>query len=654
MQADAVIHDGPDVGRMRLAGDVRGLRRVMRSGDFSTALRAVQLLGDIGGPAAADALLDCLKRPSRYVLHLHLWVITPLARMREPRAVPLLLRRLREGGVENDGQNDTLFQALGLLGGPEIVRELVGRLAEPRPSKPVVDAVAALRPPEAVPALLAALWTLLPRDEIHAVQVLGAMRDPRTAPALFFLVDSKSTSPELRREAVQALTELPEESWPPPAGWLPEIMLRRALRDPDASTAAPAAELLARTDRGRDVLRGDLMDSVPGRRAEYRSPACAAVTVCAFIRERPELFGGKQDYRDVPTLIKLLGEAAVPTVRRAAAEALGAVGGLTATEALLAVLGDARVGEAAATALARLPEPPVPALLALLTDGDSEAQRRCAALALGLAGRTEAAPPLLAVLDALDAGAAPRLRAAAVDALAALRHRPAAGRLADLAADEDQPGTLRARALHALGRVGAPESLPVVLAALRDPASPVRLQAAGALGSFPGQAAAEALGTLAAKDTDRDVARAAVRTLGGLGTSAAPVLASLALALPLRTDVIGELITALARCPGPEADVGLGQLTKPGLAEDVHVAAAEALGARRAPESAAPLAALLDDDHPYGCRNVALTALAALGTEEADEHVLAHVRTTQQFTEAWRKALTTIAQRLGTPDQARS
>lgn len=632
----------PDLVRMRLAGDVAGLSLAMRSAEYSTARVAVELIGDIGGPAAADALLDCLERPGSYVRHLHLRVITPLAKLGERRAVPLLLRRLRDGLVENSGQEGTLFRALGTLGGPEVVRELIGRLAEPRPAKPVVDALAALRPPEAVPALLAALWTLLPGDEMHAVKVLGAMRDPRTGAALLFLVDSQSTSPELRRAAVKALTELPEESWPPPAGWIPEIMLRRALRDPDAATAATAAELLARTKTGRDELRGDLMRSVPGRRARYRTPACVTVTVCAFIQDRPDLFGETQDYRDVPTLIKLLDPAAVPTVRRAAASALGALGGAEATAALLAALGDARIGEAVAGAVARLPQPPVRELLAVLGGTAGDGQRPYAALALGLLECAEAAPLLLA---ALGDETAPRLRAAAADALGALRHGPAAERLAVLAADGEESGTLRARAVHALGLIGVRESLPGLLAAVRDPSNPVRLQAARALGGFPGLEAARALGALAAQDADRDIARAAVLALGGMGACAAPVLASLTQPLRQDVDVDREVITALARCPGPEAVAGLMQLTGPDLSEGLHVMVAEALGRVRAPQSAAALGALLADDHPDHCLHAALRALAALGTEEADEYVLAHCRTAKHSTDVWRKALTAIAER---------
>ncbi|WP_425264436.1 HEAT repeat domain-containing protein, partial [Streptomyces atriruber] len=315
----------PDIVGMRLAGDVAGLSEVMRSGPSPYTVWAVDLLGDIGGRAAADALFDCVDRPDAYPRWLHLHALSALAALRDRRALPVILGQVRRGAPGDRARAIRMYEDLGAIGGPEAVRELVHRLGDPRPPRVVVEAVARLRPPEAVPVLMAALWALLPGDELHTVEALGAMRDPRTGPALLFLVHAKGTSPRLRRAAVLALAEIPEDSWPPPAGLSPEVMLRRALRDPDAETARPAAVLLARTSNGRDQLRAHLMDTVPGRTAAYRAPDCSAVTVCALIQERPELFGPARDYRDVPTLIELLGKESAAPVRRAAAGALGAI-----------------------------------------------------------------------------------------------------------------------------------------------------------------------------------------------------------------------------------------------------------------------------------------------------------------------------------------
>ena len=629
----------PDIVRMRLEGDVAGLGEVMRSGPAPHYVWAVDLLRDIGGREAADALFDCVNRPGAYPKRLHLHATSALAELRDRRALPRILGQVRRGAPDRWARA-RMYEDLGAVGGPEAVSELVQRLGDPRPTRVVVEAVARLRPPEAVPALLAALWALLPRDEMHTVETLGAMRDPRTAPALLYLAASEGSSPRLRKGAVLALTQLPEDCWPPPAGLDAEFMLTRALCDPDAATARPAAALLARTDYGVEILRNHVHGAAPWQPAEYRTPACAAVTVCAHIQEHPARFG--QDGRDVPNLVALLGEQSLPMVRRAAASALGAVGGEAATEALLTALGGDRTGDTVARALSALPAPPVRELLAMLADDSPVArpQRRGAAIALGLLECADAAPLLLDALGAENPG---DVRSAAADALGELRHEPASARLSSLAGDDEEPGTLRARAVHALGRIGARESLPVLLTAASDSSEPVRVQATQALGGYAVAEAADALGDVAAGDASRDVARSAVRALGHMGAPAAGVLA--ALAGRFRRDVGEELVTALAGCAGTEAVAGLAVLATSPETADVHLSATEALAARHSPDCVAPLASILTADHAHHTHDIALRGLAALDTEEADAHVLTYCRTKGLASEEARAALRTIADR---------
>ncbi|MFD6433772.1 HEAT repeat domain-containing protein [Streptomyces venezuelae] len=631
----------PDIVGMRLVGDVAGLAEVMRCGPSPHYSWAVDLLKDIGGPDAADALFDCVNRPDAYPKRLHLHALSALAELRDRRAVPRILRQTWRREPDEWARAARMYEDLGAVGGPEAVRELIHRLGDPKPPRMVVEAVARLRPPEAVPALLAALWTLLPRDEMHAVETLGAMRDPRTAPALLYLAASEGSSPRLRKGAVLALAQLPEDGWPPPAGLDAEFMLRRALCDPDPATARPAAALLARTNYGMEMLRSHVHDAAPWQPAEDRTPACAAVTVCAYIQEHPARFG--KDGRDVPNLVALLGEQSVPMVRRAAASALGAVGGSAATEALLAALGDDHTVDTVARALSTLPAPPVRELLAMLADDSSSGarpQRRGSAIALGLLECADAAPLLL---DALGPENPRDVRSAAADALGDLRHEPAAARLSSLAGDDEEPGTLRARAVHALGRIGAPESLRVLLAAARDLSEPVRVQAVQALGGFPVREAVAALGEIASTDANRDVARGAVRALGRMDATAVHVLA--AMASRFRPDVGEELVGALAECAGAEAVAALAVLATSPETADVHVSAAEALAARHSPDCAAPLASILNADPGYYPRDTALRGLAALNTEEADAHVLTYCRTKGLASEAAREALRTIADR---------
>lgn len=662
------MYDGPAPVELRLNGDASGLRRAMRSYDPDTAEQALELLGDLGGPEAVDALLEYLERPSTRDRHLRTDAITALGRTRERRAVPALLRVLAERPPDDHGdQTKALYGALAAIGGPDAVRALLAELAGARtggraadqigtrltgqPTRPVLDALAELRPPEAVLPLLAALWDFVPWGALPALRTIAALGDPRTASALLVVADAEWAGAAERKAAVCALAALPPGAWPPPRPSPAEYQLGRALRDPDQETSSVAVELLSRTEEGRRQLWGVLY----GDRLDPPSPDASpwvVQAVCARVRERPDLFEILPDdgtswviREEVPTLIGLVGEGPVPAVRRAAAGALGAVAGARAeaVDALLAALGDAPVTEAAAKAVARLPEPPVERLLSLLSNADANApERRGAALALGLAGCAEAAPVLLAVLDDPQGPAA--VRAAAADALGALRHGAAAGRLAAVAGDAEEPGTLRARAVRALGLLGARDTLPVVLACTGAPGEAVRLRAVEALGSFPGPEAAARLGALVAADEDRDVTLAALDALGRMGATAEPALA--ALTDRASGDVAHRLVAALAACPAPRAAFALEALIRPELPDVVQEAAADALAARRSPEAVTAMAAVLTRNEMYGTgHDAALRGLVATGTDDALGAVRTYCRAAVYLTREIRRSLDALAGR---------
>ncbi|WP_169317176.1 HEAT repeat domain-containing protein [Actinacidiphila oryziradicis] len=634
---------------MRLRGDVEGLCRTVRSGDPDTARRAMEMLADIGDRRASDVLLRCVTKKATDRHWLWLAAVDALGRLQERRAVPLLIGLLERGELENPGQEGTVLRALGAIGGPEAVRVLLAELAQRSPRSVVLQALARLRTPETTPALLIALWRLLPWRGVEAVRVLGALRDPHTVPALLYLA-AYGSSPSLRTAALEALTKLPEGvSWPAPA----EPMLQPALRDPDPVTARLAAGLLARTPEGRSRLHSCLLAHRP------YNPEPARIPVCAVIRDRPDLFGSAE----VAALAKLLARAPQPAVRRAAAKALGALGGEEAVAALLTALADERATEAVASVLAELATPPIERLLALLDDGADSAQRRGATVALGLIGHAPAAPLFL---PALSPAVPLPLRTATVDALGELRHRPATGPLTALAQDVSEPGRLRARALRALGLIAVPESLPVLLAELRDPTEAVRVRAAEALGAYPTRVVADKLGEAARTDESSDVARAALHALGRIGIGAVPVLRALAdhmvpLAsriessnprLPTPTEIahaspapelLRDLIAALAACPGPAPIPALELLATSAGPRRLRVPAAQAIAERHIPQAVAALSRLLTDCHHDEGHPAALRGLARIGSEQATDAVVAYYANTAFYRKEVRQALTTLA-----------
>lgn len=659
-----------DLVRMRMAGDVEGLCRAARSDAVDVGAFATMAVGgSTGSPEVVETLLACLRRRENPSVGSPWQAARALGRLRAERAVPELLWLVAEGPHSRGQLDRPAADALVDMGGPEVVRGLLDLLdrqtAAGKSTFRVIDALARLRAPEAVTPLLATLWSRLPAQAEHVVRALGAIGDRRAGSALLVLAQSPASGEHLRRAALRALHELPEADWPPahpyPAA---ETLLHAAQRDPDPETARLATALLSRTADGRDHLWHVVREAARTPDAP-ECPPHAVAAVCAQVAAEPGLFVTSAPGTYHALLRHQLRESAAPAVRRAAAGALAAFSGPPAADALLAALGDPHVSDTAADLIAELTHPPFPRLLSLLTKAG---QQRGAARALGGIGDAEAAPALLALAADLTAPAA--VRASAADALGALRHARAAAPLAALAADEEQPGTLRARAVRALGLIGAPESLPVVLACARSPHEAVRARAVAALGGFPVPEAARALGefvtrALAPEDTGPDITRTAVLALGRIGAPALPVLVALADgADEWGDDVADRLVAALAARPEAEATAALLRLAAApelppkvryaaplggplALSRPAREAASLALVERGTPEDLAPLTALLGPGAWFGAQEAAVHALLRIGTAEAHEHVLAFCHRAAHFSSWHVEALDVVAEARG-------
>ncbi|OXY89700.1 HEAT repeat domain-containing protein [Streptomyces diastatochromogenes] len=666
-----------DLMRMRMDGDVAGLCRATRSKTHDVSLYATKLLGSsTGPPEAVEALFACLRRRGERYPGLRRQAAKALGKLRERRAIPELVRLLVEERHGREQLDRPACDALAAIGGPEAVSGLLDVLDQVATDRHrhtavlVLDALTRLRPPRAVTPLLASLWHYLPDHAGHVVRTLGAIGDPRAGSALLVLAHSPASGTRLRRDAVTALHALPDAAWPPARRYpSAEPLLYEAQRDPDPETARLATALLSRTEDGRNHL----WDVLRAASRSPHSPECpphAVAAVCARVAEEPDLFAVPDPGEYHALLRHHLRESAVPAVRRAAARALSAHAGVgtSASEALLEALGDAHISDAVADLVARLPGPPVQELLELLTGGDGTVpQQRGAARALAGIGHTRAAPALLTVLA--DGMAPTAVRTAAADALGALRRTEAAAPLAALAEDEEQPSTVRARAVRALGLIGAPDTLPVVLACARSPHEAVRAQAVPALGGFPVAEAAQALGEFVTHSTEPhgtepDVARAAVHALGRIGAPALPVLVALADGVDdLSEDLADRLVAALAARPEAEATAVLGRLAaapppprtatytyaavgegRLATSRPAREAASAALTERGTSECLTPLTSLLGPGSWSGAHEAAVRALLKIGTAEAHERVLAYCRTMTYLYDWHVEALDAVAE----------
>jgi HEAT repeat protein len=217
-----------------------------------------------------------------------------------------------------------------------------------------------------------------------------------------------------------------------------------------------------------------------------------------------------------------------------------------------------------------------------LKSRDAKTRRR-AARSLGVGGKTSAIGALQPLLDDPEW----EVRQAAVESLglvadpAAVPHLVAAVKSADGIADQAGAAAVRAAAVEAFGRIGAP-GLPTLVEALRDRHAKLRETAIGALGAIGGPESVSALTAMV--DDDRSSVRQAAAS--ALARAAGPA------AVPALTRVLGHKDPATRRT------------------------AAEALATLRdAAAVDAVRGALADGDRQV--RDAAVRALASMATPEA-------------------------------------
>lgn len=223
-----------------------------------------------------------------------------------------------------------------------------------------------------------------------------------------------------------------------------------------------------------------------------------------------------EDEALLPALTAVLRHDPDPTLRTEAARALAAWSDADVVDALADALSDVReVREAAALALSELKDPQSGRRL-VRHAAHADAFVSAASLrGLRELRVPEAAGPALAALKRPEA----TVRREAVGVLGWLRHQPALPCLAQVAV-EDEDAEVRRAASGALGLAG-PEDvervLPALCAALRDPAWPVREEAATTLGKLRPEAPAAAQALRAAMEDDYwQVRLRAARALGRL------------------------------------------------------------------------------------------------------------------------------------------
>lgn len=550
------------LGRLRAAGAVDHLIRIAGSSDALPAFAAVEALGAIRDPRAAAALVPLLHDDALCPA-----VVGALGALGDEGVVGPLVRTLNrasDAAAPIATAIAAIYQRLEqTYHQGAAVAHVVSSETDAAGLRHLVDAVD--RNPAAAPAAARVLgwipsdearaalvrWLAIPEARAIILEALPAHGDA----VISLLVDQLAEGPdEVRHAAVVALGQLAR---PRATGALTALIARAPelsgaiagalarIGDPDAFEGL--VTLLSHEDAG-------IRQAAVGALNSLGHPAMPPRIVALLDSDNPLLresairIAGYFGYPAARDRVLELTSDPIEAVQCAAIDHVPFFEGGRALHVLLAVLERGAPGPRAAAvrALGRIDEDRARDALVQALGDPVFWVRYYAARAITVQRVAAAAAPLsaLALHDA-----APPVRIAAVEALAALDSAGAADifeRLAGNRIDE-----LAAAAVAALARVATPNGRAAVRRAAHDPRRIVRLAAVSALAAEPDDHTSLILQRAAATDPDEDVRRAAADALGEVAR---------------RTDQSGDdaaqalvaLLTDERR--GQDAAAGLGRL----------------------------------------------------------------------------------------------
>ncbi len=234
----------PDVGKMEVQRDIRGLIKTLKHKDERVRNEAAEALGRMGQVAIAP-LVDELRRlaPAKKVG----WEAVALARIGEPAVEPLIRMQAEAARAGN-----VLLLAYGAIVSGQVLRTI----GEPA-VKPLIGML--LDPDANVRGLVSS-----------ALGGMGGQAVPHLAAAL------TDTHDQVRIGAAVALGLAPDQTAAEP--------LRRALQDPNNWVRVHAAGALAKVDaadaQALQFLHEAAQDSGPGSSEDYRGVAAFYLQQC--------------------------------------------------------------------------------------------------------------------------------------------------------------------------------------------------------------------------------------------------------------------------------------------------------------------------------------------------------------------------------------
>ncbi|HSE99228.1 MAG TPA: HEAT repeat domain-containing protein, partial [Blastocatellia bacterium] len=463
---DLRIYAALALGEQRDPRAIPALVRALDDAEANVRFHAIEALGNLRAVEAVDRLASVAESRDFYLAFPALDALTRIGDSRiAPRIVPLIEDELLSGPAA---------EALGQLGDEEVIAPLA----------------AALERPDAPVRLIArSLLSLYDRYEKlyregEYISDLTARAITRDGARNLLAALSFADADDLRTLAIVL-------------SWLKGDDVERAL-----------SELLNRSSIRKEIVEalvryGDRFIDLFIRQLDSPDPEMRQAAALAL--------GRIGNTRAVPALIKTLSEDEERAI--VIAGALARIGDRRAFEPLLELLRhpDAAVRQAAISALNSVGHPEMAGrALTLLTDPDSNVRESAVRLA-GYFGYSECIDLVLERCSDEDEN----VRRSAVEHLAYIEDSRVIPILS--AALENETPRVRAAAARAFGHIESDEALPHLLAALEDEDSWVRYYAVRSLGRHARAEGLNLLAPLAQTDAAGFVRVAAVEAIGGIG-----------------------------------------------------------------------------------------------------------------------------------------
>jgi len=470
-----------------------------------------------------------------------------LGRMGSPRAVPSLLRVIRNMKDEDEDVRGASLRALGRIRDPRALPGLIEALGYPEASLPPrIAEIIFLFGVDAVPLLIAELRNV--ESDVRrmwAAEILGWIGDPRGAvPLMDSLGD---VSPEVRAKAAgglgkirdpRAVERLLEMLLSDPIPFVrtrvaqalgaighPKVIdhLIQVLKDPEWWVRIRAIEALEQI--GTDSS-GALLVALEDDDEEVRRRASIALERMGYVQEGIAVLENEGFRPDIYRVLLQVGKAGVKevlyeSIRNATEKGrillvrlAGDIGDASAGPILRSVLSESedpslrsRIAEALGKIRCR---EAVPDLLACLRDTDDWV-RRASVEALSSLGAEEHAEDLIRLLN----DPVPETRKAVCRVVSRLEGETGDASIESLLADPSPE--VRAEALRAIQRRAIRRCEPTVRQLLLDTSGEVRMEAAMALSAVGGNESVEAILHAARGATDQLV-EVLIAAIGGCHT----------------------------------------------------------------------------------------------------------------------------------------